>query len=350
MIELEVQVLAHTRERLLMEIGRVVSAQGFVLQKQRLVTDRHGALLTLVVAGASRKQRGLDNALGEHERVISHAIAPFEGGEMREHFAASRAVDTSNYVPSPPAAAAPVAPSAAAPVAAAAAVSPAASAPSPAAVTPLPAFDPEEFLLPLEAIVSPAVPAPVRATDELPQRSVEQPASQAPPRPAPAPPPADPYVEIVPLPADETAIERLLGDRDELSGELIAVLLQLDGAVAPGAREPTLQRAGQRLGAALARRDVPAAPMVLTEAIERVGLPALRALVETDAQGSQLHIRHSPLCAQAGHSGCAFFAGLLEGTLGPHVAAHEVSVFNVCCRAWGADECVLAIADEGRVG
>lgn len=345
MIELEVQILAHTREGLLMEMGRLISANGFILQRQRLVTDRHGALLTLVVAGASRKQRALDGALGEHERVISHAIAPFEGGEMREHFAASRPVDTSGYVPAASVATAPTQPPAAAPAAGAEVAPSPASTPSPASVVPLPAFDPEEFLLPLEAIVAPAAVVPVRATDEPPEQPVERLAPQPPPPPAPAPPQADPFVEIVPLPADEAAIERLLGDRVELSGELIAVLLQLDGAVAPGAREPTLQRAGQRLGAALARRDVPAAPMALTEAIERVGLPALRALAQTDAQGSQLHIRHSPLCAEAGRSGCAFFTGLLEGALGPHVAAHEVSVFNVCCRAWGADECVLAIAD-----
>lgn len=340
MIELEVQVLAHTREGLLVEIGRVAAAHGFVLQRQRLAMDRHGALLTLIVAGAPRRQRGLDNALSEHERVISHVIAPFEGGEMHEHFAASRAVDTSGYVPAPPVAAVPVEPAAAAPVAAAAAVSPPASTPPPAPVTPLPAFDPEEFLLPLEAIVSPAAPA--RTTDEPLQRPVERLASQT---HAPAPPPADPFVEIVPLPADEAAIEHLLGDAAELSDALVTVLLQLDRTVAPGAREPTLQRAGQRLGATLARRDVSAAPMTLTEAIERVGLPTLRALVNTDMQGSQLHLRHSPLCAQAGHSGCAFFTGLLEGALAPHVAAHEVSVFNVCCRAWGADECVLAISD-----
>lgn len=344
MIELEVQVLAHTREGLLMEMGRLISANGFTLQRQRLVTDRHGALLTLVVAGAPRKQRALDGALGEHERVISHAITPFDGGEMREHFAASRPVDTSGYVPAAPVAVAPAELPAAAPAAGVEVAPSPASTPSPAPGVPLPAFDPEEFLLPLEAIVAPAAAVPVRVTDESSERPVER-LAPPPPPPAPAPPPADPFVEIVPLPADEAAIERLLGDRVELSGELIAVLLQLDGAVAPGAREPTLQRAGQRLGAALARRDVAAAPMALMESIERVGLPALRAVAQTDAQGSQLHIRHSPLCAEAGRSGCAFFTGLLEGALGPHVAAQEVSVFNVCCRAWGADECVLAISD-----
>lgn len=93
MIELEVQVLAHTREGLLMEIGRIVSASGFTLQRQRLVADPHGALLTLVVSGPARRQRALDNALGEHERVISFEIAPAEGAQMRPHFALTRRID-----------------------------------------------------------------------------------------------------------------------------------------------------------------------------------------------------------------------------------------------------------------
>ena len=333
MIELEVQILAHAREGLLMEMGRLISASGFTLQRQRLVTDPHGALLTLVVAGPPRRQRALDGALGGHERVISHVVAPFGGGEMRQHFAASRAVDASGYVPAAPVVAAP-----AEPVVAGAAPAPAfGSAPAPAQ----PAFDPEEFLLPPEPIVAPATAAPVRATDASPEQPVE--------RLAFPPLPADPFEESVPLAPDEASIERLLGDCAELSGELIAVLLQLDGAVAPGAREPTLQRAGRRLGATLARREVAAAPMTLTQAIERVGLPTLRVLVQADAHGSQLHIWHSPLCAQAGRSGCAFFAGLLEGALGAPVAAQELSVFNVCCRAWGADECVLTVAEQGGV-
>ena len=313
MIELEVQVLAHTREGLLMEIGRIISASGFTLQRQRLVPDPHGALLTLVVSGPARRQRALDSALGEHERVISFEIAPAEGAQMRPHFAASRPVQASHYVPPAPAEAV-----AAAPVAAIDVAAPVAKAPEAPPPAPAPTPEPEEFLL---------APAPAIAA----------------PTPAPAPPAADPFVEIVPLPPDDAAIERLIGDVGTPGEGWIAALRQLDGAVAPGAREPTLQRAGQRLGAALAQPQ--AAPMVLEEAIAQVGLPALRALVDCEAQGSQLHIRQSPLCGEAGHSGCAFFSGLLEGALGPHVAAHEVSVFNVCCRAWGADECVQAISD-----
>lgn len=336
MIELEVQVLAHTREGLLMEIGRIVSASGFTLQRQRLVPDPHGALLTLVVSGPARRQRALDSALGEHERVISFEIAPAEGAQMRPHFAASRPVQASHYVPPAPAESV-----AAAPVAATDVAAPVAKAPEAPPPAPAPTPEPEEFLLaPAPAIAAP--PSPPTLADD-PDLALAFAMPSIAPTPAPAPPAADPFVEIVPLPPDDAAIERLIGDVGTPGEGWIAALRQLDRAVAPGAREPTLQQAGQRLGAALAQPQT--APMALEQAIAQVGLPALRALVDSEAQGSQLHIRQSPLCEEAGHSGCAFFTGLLEGALGPHVPAHEVSVFNVCCRAWGADECVLAISD-----
>ncbi len=358
MIELEVQILAHTREGLLMDMGRIVSANGFTLQRQRLVMDRHGALLTLIVAGPPRKQRTLTHELGRHERVISLEIAPADGVEMRAHFAASRALDTSGYVLAAPFESAPVASSPEVPAVAVVPMStttlaPHASSPERSADDPpLPHEAEAASEVPMGS-ESPLAPASARRSNRLLGEAWDESDLPAgfllppppPSAPAPAPPPADPFVDIAPLPPDEAAVERLLGDGAELNHELVAVLLQLDRAVAPGAREPSLQRAGQRMGAALARRDITAASMSLVDAIEQVGLPAVRAMVEVDVQGSQLHIRHSPLCAEPGHSGCAFFSGLLEGALGPLVAAREVSVFNVCCRAWGADECVLAIAD-----
>ena len=81
----------------------------------------------------------------------------------------------------------------------------------------------------------------------------------------------------------------------------------------------------------------------LREAIERIGVPALRAFVEVDQQGAQLHIQGSALCAEHDHSGCSFFSGFLEGLLGTAIAPGSLSIFPVCCRSYVADECVLAI-------
>ena len=118
-----------------------------------------------------------------------------------------------------------------------------------------------------------------------------------------------------------------------------------DRAVAPGARESSLSLAGQRTGAWVFERSYAAAASgTLHEAIESIGVPALRELVEVEQKGDQLHIHNSPLCAEHDHSGCGFFSGYLEGVLGPAVGSDHLSIFPVCCRSFGADACVLAIS------
>jgi predicted hydrocarbon binding protein len=261
---------------------------------------------------------------------------------MRPHFAAVRAIDTSGYVPSAP----PTAPEAAPPIPA----GPGKMAPSVPRATPSTGYD----SAPPPAAPPPAAPTvelaaePLVATRSATVERIEIPDEfllpTPPPPPAPAPPPADPFVEIAALPADEATIARLL-DGATVSAALVEQLRALEDAVAPGAREPTLHAAGLRLGRAMAPADAAAAPLTVADAVAQAGLPALRGMVDVVLQGEQLHIRQSPLCDRPGHSGCAFFGGLLQGALVPRVAAHEISVFNVCCRAWGADECVLAIAD-----
>ena len=99
MIELEFQILSERREGLLIEVGRLAVANGFTLQRQRLVQDPHGSLLTIVVRGPPRKKRALEAAMEAYDRIISFEVAPFVEGEQRAHFAASRTQPT--YVPAP---------------------------------------------------------------------------------------------------------------------------------------------------------------------------------------------------------------------------------------------------------
>ena len=99
MIALEIQALSERRENLLIEIGRVVLATGFTLQRQRLTEDPHGVLLTMVVRGPERKQRALAAAMDAQERIISYQISAFEEGVQKPHFAASR---RTAYQPSAP--------------------------------------------------------------------------------------------------------------------------------------------------------------------------------------------------------------------------------------------------------
>jgi hypothetical protein len=202
------------------------------------------------------------------------------------------------------------------------------------------------------------------AQTEAVQTEAVQTAPAAPPAPAepdfefilptaraPAPPPvasveANPFVDVVALDADESAVDKALQSLEYDYPKLMPRLLALSGAVPDGARESSLALAGQRAGAwVFAREYALDGGLGLTDALERIGTPALRALVEVDQQGSQLHILDSPLCTEQGHSGCSFFSGFLEGLLGPVIAPGSLSIFPVCCRSYGADECVLAISD-----
>jgi len=316
MIELEIQGLSPNREGLLIEVGRFVMANGFTLQRQRLVQDPHGILLTMVVRGPSRGRKALEAALSAYERFISVQMFPFVEGEPKPHFAAS--LPRMAYTPPPaPPAAAPAAPSTKTSAKAAEAV--AASTPVDAPESPqAPPAEPEfEFIQP----------------------------TPRPPAPPPAAAAATPFVELVPLGPDEPAVEKMLSALEHNYPKIVPQLLVLQQSVAEAARESSLALAGKRAGNWVFQSEYLLDDgLDLREAIERIGVPALRALVEVDQEGSQLHIHDSPLCTD-GHSGCSFFGGFLEGLLGPAIAPGSMSIFPVCCRSYGADECVLAISD-----
>lgn len=335
MIELEIQALSERREGLLIEVGRMAVANGFTLQRQRLIQDPHGILLTIVVRGPPRKKRALEAALQAYDRIISFEVAPFVEGEQRPHFAASRT--PLDYVPTP----------LPEPVAAVAVVETTKSAPTPAAATV--AFDEIE---PARLTVAPS-PAPLAASPPEPAaRHQPEPEFEfilpEPPRAPPAAPPVveAPFVEVVPLEPDQAAVDKVLSKLGTEYPQIMPRLLALDRSVPEAARESSLRLAGQRIGRWVFEQEhTQAGKLDLDHALEQIGAPALRALVDIERDGSQLHIRHSPLCAEDGHSGCTFFSGYLEGLLGPILASRELSIFAVCCRSYGADDCVLALSD-----
>lgn len=327
MIELEIQGLSDNREGLLIEVGRLVMASGFTLQRQRLVQDPHGILLTMIVRGLSRKRRALESALSACDRFISFNVSPFVDGESKPHFAASRKrMESVAAAPSTPMVSSAVAAPIAAPAAPVADDESKAAEPHAASMSAAseswqePSPEPDfEFILP-----TPRAPAPAPA---IPVDTI-------------------PFVELVPLAPDEAAVEKTLRELEHDYPRIVPQLLALKRSVAEGARESSLMLAGRRTGAWVFEREYALdTGLDLREAIERIGAPALRALVEVDQQDIQLHIHDSPLCTEEGHSGCSFFSGFLEGLLGSVVASGELSIFPVCCRSYGADECVLAISD-----
>lgn len=338
MIELEFQILSERREGLLIEIGHLVVANGFTLQRQRLIKDPHGALLTIVVRGLRRKKRALEAAMEAYDRIISFEVEPYVEGEQRAHFAASRT--QSNYVPAPLPDPEPEPPAEAAVVAA-----PKAAA-APAAVTvPFDQIEPARLTAAPAARPALAPTPPVARARREPELEFILPEPMHAP-PAPAPVVEAPFVDLVPLEADEAAVEKVISKLATEYPQIMSRVLKLDQSVAEGARESSLRLAGQRIGSWVFEQEhAQAGNLDLNDAIEQIGVPALGALVKIEQEGSQLHIHHSPLCAEAGHSGCAFFSGFLEGVLGPVLASSELAIFPVCCCSYGADDCVLALSD-----
>jgi hypothetical protein len=373
MIELEIQGLSASREGLLIDVGRSIVASGFTLQRQRLTQDVNGVLLTVVVRGPERKQRALEAALDANERLISFNTYPFEDGPAKPHYAAARKFA---HPPVPPAPAPvaetvavaapvvatkqPVAATAAAPVAAVAAVAtmaPAAShavaasaAPVASRVAPAtPLFADAPALSSVPERPKPE-PAPVVAAAPAPQEEEAEPefvfVIQRAPAPAAAPVAADPYVEVVALGPDEDAVEKIVPKLLNGYPQIFHCLHSLESTVAPGARESSLQLAGQRTGAWVLERDYqPGTKLSLDDAMERIGIPALRALADVEYVGGQLRIRNSPLCKEGGRSSCQFFIGYLEGLLNPLLASGGLSTFPMGCCSYGGDACVLAVSD-----
>jgi hypothetical protein len=330
MIELEIQTLSERRDGLLIELGRAVVTSGFTLQRQRFIQDANGVLLTMIVRGPARKQRALEAALDANERVISFNASTFEEGSPKPHFAASRTIAGQAVapVPTPTVEAAPVV----------VAVPVAAKTKTAAAVAM--AVEPEPHDLPESPVIS-AEPEP--QPEPEPEFIFVLPRA---PAPVSAPVVTAPFVELIPMGPDEDAVLKMLPKLENDYPQIFPRLQALERAVAEAARESSLELAGQRTGAWVFERDYASgAKLGVHEAIKHIGIPALAELVEVEQKGEQLHIRNSPLCIEGGQSSCKFFSGYLEGLLGPAVGSGNLSVFAVCCRSCGANECVLAISD-----
>lgn len=357
MITLEIQCLSERRENLLIEVGRAVVASGFILQRQRLAEDHHGILLTLVVRGPANQQRTLSAALDANDRLISFVISAFAENDRKPHFAAS--IKRTPKMATP----AVVATTVARAINTAAAVDASAdqfvlrAEPAPALAPDREIWMQADFLA-ASAFVPAKAPAPYPARAPI-ERFVE-PSLLEPSLLAPsllesglleaglleAALPETARLEATLLGPDESAVDTALSTLAREYPDIFPGLLALQHAVTADARAASLLQAGRRLGTWLFERDHAArSGLTLQQAIERVGSPALRALVDVDQRGEQLHIRHSPLCLEDGPSSCQFFSGYLESLLRPVMASDAVSIFSLGCRSCGAGECILALSD-----
>jgi predicted hydrocarbon binding protein len=299
MIELEIQVHSDRRDGLLAELGHVVATNNFSLLRQRLTHDSRGAWLSMLVRGPAEQRIALEEMLGTHTRVLSFEAA-----------LAGEAAPLSVPVP-----AAPTQTSATAKVS-----TTATAVPVPAPVpTPVPA------------------PAPVipKITETMAQPVVEE--------PAPMPePPAPPTAPVTP---DISQVEHILPKLAQEYPNIYPWLVALENSVSDSVRESSLMLAGRRTGAWVYKRDYAmGAKLSLSDAIKRIGVPALKQLVEIEQHGVHINILNSPLCAPGVQSGCKFYGGYLEGLLGASVAPKKVFVRHLSCRGAGAAHCVMEIS------
>jgi hypothetical protein len=90
---------------------------------------------------------------------------------------------------------------------------------------------------------------------------------------------ATPFVELITQGPDEPAVDKLLRGLEYDYPKIMPQLLAMDHAVAEAARESSLALAGRRMGGWVFEREYALdGGLDLREAIERIGVPALRAL------------------------------------------------------------------------
>ncbi|MBO9661680.1 4-vinyl reductase [Dokdonella sp.] len=71
MADIEFRVVSDRREGLLLELGRLIVASGFTLQRQRMTRGDEGVVLTMVVRGPEQNLLALEDRLGSHPIVQS---------------------------------------------------------------------------------------------------------------------------------------------------------------------------------------------------------------------------------------------------------------------------------------
>ncbi|MEP7044632.1 MAG: hypothetical protein ABI843_16315 [Dokdonella sp.] len=79
MADIEFRIVSDRREGLLLELGRLIIASGFTLQRQRMARGNEGVVLTMLVRGPEQNLLHLEDRLGSHPLVQSFEAAAVDG-------------------------------------------------------------------------------------------------------------------------------------------------------------------------------------------------------------------------------------------------------------------------------
>lgn len=82
MADIEFRVVSDRREGLLLELGRLIVASGFTLQRQRMTRGDEGVVLTMVVRGPEQNLLALEDRLGSHPIVQSFEAAIVDAAQI----------------------------------------------------------------------------------------------------------------------------------------------------------------------------------------------------------------------------------------------------------------------------
>ena len=155
-------------------------------------------------------------------------------------------------------------------------------------------------------------------------------------------PPAAPTSPVTP---DISQVEHILPKLAQDYPHIYPWLVALENSVSDSVRESSLILAGRRTGAWVYKRDYAmGAKLGLSDAIKRIGVPALKLLADIEQHGVHINVLNSPLCTPGVQSGCKFYGGYLEGLLGASVTPKKVFVRHLSCRSAGAAHCSMEIS------
>jgi predicted hydrocarbon binding protein len=186
----------------------------------------------------------------------------------------------------------------------------------------------------VQPLSTPAAPVP-KITETMAQPVVEE----------PAPMPEPPVAPTAPVTPDISQVEHILPKLAQDYPHIYPWLVALENSVADSVRESSLMLAGRRTGAWVYKRDYAmGAKLSLSDAIKRIGVPALKLLADIEQHGVHINILNSPLCTPGVQSGCKFYGGYLEGLLGASVTPKKVFVRHLSCRSAGAAHCSMEIS------
>ncbi len=105
MADIEFRLVSDRREGLLLELGRLIVASGFTLQRQRMLRTEEGVVLTMVVRGPESSLLMLEDRLGSHPLVQSFESGPVDPAQAAAASAAeSRPRTAAEAAPADPSA------------------------------------------------------------------------------------------------------------------------------------------------------------------------------------------------------------------------------------------------------